>query len=104
MPKIGELIRGLLFPKKCWQKYCILLKDRATDLIIQISKDGITVLLVDQNVKQALQLSQRAYVLENGMICLEGTSEEVLNNPEVKKAYFRLVIISILIGAYLKGE
>ena len=56
----------------------------------RISKEGITVMLVEQNVKQALQLSQRTYVLENGMISLEGSSEEVLNNPEVKKAYLGL--------------
>ncbi|NLB87658.1 MAG: ABC transporter ATP-binding protein, partial [Syntrophomonadaceae bacterium] len=60
------------------------------EIISKISKEGITVMLVEQNVKQALQLSQRAYVLENGMISLEGSSEEVLNNPEVKKAYLGL--------------
>lgn len=60
------------------------------ELISKISQEGITVLLVEQNVKQALQLSQRAYVLENGMIALEGTAEEILNNPQVKKAYLGL--------------
>jgi branched-chain amino acid transport system ATP-binding protein len=41
-------------------------------------------------VKQALKLSQRAYVLENGMIALEGSAEEIINNPQVKKAYLGL--------------
>lgn len=67
-----------------------LLVSTIFDIISRISKEGITVMLVEQNVKQALQLSQRAYVLENGMISLEGSSEEVLNNPEVKKAYLGL--------------
>lgn len=67
-----------------------LLVNTIFELISQISKEGITVLLVEQNVKQALKLSQRAYVLENGMIALEGSSEEIINNPEVKKAYLGL--------------
>lgn len=60
------------------------------DLISQISAEGITVLLVEQNVKQALKLSKRAYVLENGMVSLQGTAEEIINNPQVKKAYLGL--------------
>ena len=60
------------------------------ELIKKISSEGITVLLVEQNVKQALKLSQRAYVLENGMVSIEGASEEVMNNPQVKKAYLGL--------------
>lgn len=60
------------------------------DLIKKISSEGITVLLVEQNVKQALKLSKRAYVLQNGMVSLEGTAEEVINNPQVKKAYLGL--------------
>ncbi len=67
-----------------------LLVSTVFELISQISSEGITVMLVEQNVKQALKLSQRAYVLENGMISLEGTSEEVINNPQVKKAYLGL--------------
>lgn len=60
------------------------------DLISKISSEGITVVLVEQNVKQALKLSQRAYVLENGMISLEGSSDQVINDPQVKKAYLGL--------------
>ena len=48
---------------------------------------GTTILLVEQNARLALQFAQRGYVLENGNIVLEGSSEELLSDPEVKKAY-----------------
>jgi len=51
------------------------------------TKDRITTLLVEQNLKHALFLSHYAYVLENGMIVLEGTSDEILKNEYTKKAY-----------------
>jgi branched-chain amino acid transport system ATP-binding protein len=56
-------------------------------LIKNIAKDGTTVLLVEQNVRQSLKLADRAYVLENGRIIMEGEGKELLNSPEVKKAY-----------------
>ncbi len=49
--------------------------------------EKIAILLVEQNVHLSLQLSKRAYVIENGKIVLEGTSEELLKNPKVKKSY-----------------
>jgi branched-chain amino acid transport system ATP-binding protein len=48
---------------------------------------GTTILLVEQNARLALQFAQRGYVLEHGNLVLEGSSEELLDNPEVKKAY-----------------
>jgi len=48
---------------------------------------GTTILLVEQNARLALQFAQRGYVLENGNIVLEGSSEELLSDPKVKKAY-----------------
>ena len=54
----------------------------------EINQDGgTTILLVEQNARLALRFAQRGYVLENGNIVLEGSSEELLANPEVKKAY-----------------
>ena len=53
----------------------------------EINKEGTTILLVEQNAKLALQFAQRGYVLENGDLVLEGPSEDLLANPEVKKAY-----------------
>ena len=60
------------------------------ETIAKISEQNITVLLVEQNVKKALGLSKRGYVLENGFITLEGSSSELLNNPHIKKAYLGL--------------
>ena len=52
-----------------------------------INEEGTTILLVEQNARMALQFSQRGYVLESGSIVLEGKSSDLLENPEVKKAY-----------------
>ncbi|MCL2000993.1 MAG: ABC transporter ATP-binding protein [Planctomycetes bacterium] len=52
-----------------------------------INKNGVTVLLVEQNVRQTLALCDRAYVLENGRIVLHGTGKELLNDEHVKEAY-----------------
>ncbi len=57
------------------------------DALREINREGTTILLVEQNARLALQFAQRGYVLETGNLVLEGTSEELLNNPEVKKAY-----------------
>jgi branched-chain amino acid transport system ATP-binding protein len=53
----------------------------------EFNQEGTTILLVEQNARMALQFAQRGYVLENGNIVLEGDSEELLANPDVKKAY-----------------
>ena len=60
------------------------------DLIKTIANEGTTVLLVEQNVKQALKFSKRAYVLENGSIAMEDVSENLISNPHVQKAYLGL--------------
>jgi branched-chain amino acid transport system ATP-binding protein len=56
-------------------------------IIQRINQEGVTVLLVEQNVKHTLSICNRAYVLENGRIILEGTGQELLNNPHVREAY-----------------
>ncbi|HHH42185.1 MAG TPA: ABC transporter ATP-binding protein, partial [Chloroflexi bacterium] len=53
----------------------------------EINAQGTTILLVEQNANLALKLAHRGYVLETGNIVLEGTAEELVANPEVKKAY-----------------
>jgi len=58
--------------------------------IQELNKEGYTILLVEQNVRLALKISSRGYVIENGRIVLEGSSEELLNDPHVKKAYLGL--------------
>ncbi len=57
------------------------------DIIVEINKDGTTVLLVEQNANVALAISDRAYVLETGQVVLSGTGEELLASDEVRKAY-----------------
>src|SRR5512133_4226178 len=57
-------------------------------VIAALSRDkGVTVLLVEQNAKAALKLADRGYVLETGKVILEGAAAELLENPEVQRAY-----------------
>lgn len=53
----------------------------------QLNEEGMTILLVEQNANLALHLAHRGYVLDTGNIVAEGTGQELLDNPEVKKAY-----------------
>lgn len=57
------------------------------DIVKSVNKQGITVLLVEQNVQSTLTFCDRAYVLENGKIGISGTGKELLNNEHVKTAY-----------------
>jgi branched-chain amino acid transport system ATP-binding protein len=57
------------------------------DIIQEINKQGVTVLLVEQNVYQSLRIAHRAYVLETGRVVLTGKGEELLNDDHVKKAF-----------------
>ena len=53
----------------------------------EINADGLTIFLVEQNVRQALKIAERAYVLENGRIVLQGSGRELLDEPRVQEAY-----------------
>jgi branched-chain amino acid transport system ATP-binding protein len=57
------------------------------DTIVKLRERGITILLVEQNAYQALEVADRAYVIETGCLKLSGTSAELLSNSEVQKAY-----------------
>ena len=57
------------------------------NVIRKIRSEGVTVMIVEQNVKQTLAVADRAYVLETGRIVLEGTGEALLNDAHVRKAY-----------------
>jgi branched-chain amino acid transport system ATP-binding protein len=57
------------------------------ETVKQINEQGVTVMLVEQNVRHALELADRAYVLENGRTTLQGTGKELLENDYVKEAY-----------------
>ncbi len=56
-------------------------------IIVEINKQGTSILLVEQNAQMALSIAQRAYVLETGRIVLSGTAKEIAENPQVKTAY-----------------
>jgi branched-chain amino acid transport system ATP-binding protein len=57
------------------------------EIIQEINRQGVTILLVEQNVYQSLRIAHRAYVLETGRVVLTGSGEELLNNEHVKKAF-----------------
>ena len=59
-------------------------------MIRKVNEEGVTVLLVEQNVKQTLAMCHRAYVLENGRIVMEGTGAELLADQKVKEAFLGL--------------
>ena len=57
------------------------------DIIKQINEAGTTVLLIEQNANMALHVADRAYVIENGMIAMEGTGRQLLEDEKVRAAY-----------------
>jgi branched-chain amino acid transport system ATP-binding protein len=57
------------------------------EIITEINRQGVTILLVEQNVYQSLRIAHRAYVLETGRVVLTGTGEELLGNEHVRKAF-----------------
>jgi branched-chain amino acid transport system ATP-binding protein len=57
------------------------------DIIVEISKQGTTILLVEQNAHRALSVADRAYILETGSITAVGKGRDLLNDPAVKAAY-----------------
>ena len=67
-----------------------LVKTQLVESIIDIWKSGITVLVVEQDASLTLELTERVYILEHGKVGLEGRSEELMDNEEVKRVYFQL--------------
>ena len=64
-----------------------IIVDQVFSIIKELHKSGTTILLVEQNARKALQIADRAYVLETGSITLEGTGAELAKSDEVRKAY-----------------
>ncbi|MEK6696402.1 MAG: ABC transporter ATP-binding protein [Candidatus Deferrimicrobiota bacterium] len=64
-----------------------ILVQEVFEIAKRINKEGVTVMLVEQNVRQTLAMCDRAYVLENGRVVLEGTGKDLMNDPHVKEAY-----------------
>ena len=61
--------------------------ERTFDIIQQIRSEGVTVVMVEQNALAALELSDRAYVMEQGSVTLSGSGQQLLDDPHVQKAY-----------------
>jgi branched-chain amino acid transport system ATP-binding protein len=64
-----------------------LMVQRIFETIRKVASEGVTVLLVEQNAKLALELSSRGYVMESGLIALAGRSASLLSDPQVRQAY-----------------
>jgi branched-chain amino acid transport system ATP-binding protein len=60
------------------------------NVLEEVNRQGVTILLVEQNVKESLDISSRGYVLENGRVSLEGVAKDLLENSYLKKAYLGL--------------
>ena len=63
---------------------------KVMDTLKRLHEEGLTILLVEQNVKYALELADRGYVLETGRVIMHGTGKELLENPKIKSAYLGL--------------
>ena len=64
-----------------------LLVEQIFDIIRELHKTGSTILLVEQNAQMALQVADRAYVLESGRIALSGSGKELIESDSIRKAY-----------------
>lgn len=67
-----------------------LMVDKIFEVIAEIAQQGVSILLVEQNAHRALQVAQRAYVMDSGALVLQGPAHELLNNPQVQEAYLGL--------------
>ncbi|RLI12676.1 MAG: ABC transporter ATP-binding protein [Candidatus Hecatellales archaeon] len=61
--------------------------EKVLNVLEQINREGVTILLVEQNIHYALKLAQRVYLLENGRIIASGSKEEIMRDEKIKKAY-----------------
>ena len=64
-----------------------MMVEKIFEVVRQVSRDGVTILLVEQNARLALDVSNRGYVMESGLVTLSGDSASLLENPQVRQAY-----------------
>ena len=64
-----------------------IMVDKIFEVIQEVSAQGVTILLVEQNASRALQIADRGYVMESGLITLSGDADEMLHDPKVREAY-----------------
>jgi branched-chain amino acid transport system ATP-binding protein len=67
-----------------------IIVEKVLDTIAKINDDGVTILLVEQNIRDSLEISHRGYVLEEGKIIIEGEGRELLTNNHIKEVYLGL--------------
>jgi branched-chain amino acid transport system ATP-binding protein len=67
-----------------------IMVDQLRDVLLEIRRQGVTVLLVEQDVHFAFELADRGYVIENGEIVREGSARSLADDPEIRRAYFGL--------------
>ena len=67
-----------------------LLVDQIFEVIVDLRRHGVTVLLVEQNANEALRISDRTYVLETGRVTVDGPSAELITDPQLRSAYLGL--------------
>ncbi|MCC2596735.1 ABC transporter ATP-binding protein [Pusillimonas sp. MFBS29] len=64
-----------------------LMVEKIFEVVRTIASEGVTILLIEQNARLALEISQRAYVMESGNIILQGPSDQIIDDPKVRAAY-----------------
>jgi branched-chain amino acid transport system ATP-binding protein len=64
-----------------------IIVEKVLDTLRMINEEGVTILLVEQNIRDSLNLANRAYVLEEGKIIIEGEGRELLTNSHIKEVY-----------------
>jgi branched-chain amino acid transport system ATP-binding protein len=64
-----------------------ILVDKIFEIVREVSSQGMTMLLVEQNASRALQIADRAYVMESGLITMQGEAKQMLSDPKVRAAY-----------------
>jgi branched-chain amino acid transport system ATP-binding protein len=64
-----------------------IMVDKIFEVIQEVSAQGVTILLVEQNASRALQIADRGYVMESGLITLSGDAHQMLHDPKVREAY-----------------
>ena len=67
-----------------------IIVEKVLDTVTKINEDGVTILLVEQNIRDSLNIANRAYVLEDGKIIIEGEGRELLSNSHIKEVYLGL--------------
>jgi branched-chain amino acid transport system ATP-binding protein len=64
-----------------------IMVDKIFEVVAGIAKQGVTILLVEQNASRALELADRGYVMESGLVTMDGPASVLLNDPKVRAAY-----------------